>query len=136
MKEGKIVHSVIKIGEESNGTDVFEGAYEGRKVAVKRIRKDHRDVANKEIQMLKNSDQHPNIVRLYGTEDDGEFIYIALERCECSLHDLILSCVQFNWTQFNPTQDGFTHLTLWNPNWYPSEDLLKFMRLDHVLFFR
>ena len=73
----------------SNGTVVLEGIYEGRPVAVKRLVRAHHDVAFKEIQNLIASDRHPNIVRWYGVEQDQDFVYLALERCICSLDDLI-----------------------------------------------
>lgn len=59
---------------------------------MKRLVKAHHDIALKEIQNLIASDQHPNIVRLYGVEQDQDFIYLALERCICSLNDLIQIC--------------------------------------------
>ena len=33
--------------------------------------------------------QHPNVVRCFAMEEDGEFVYLALERCKGSLHDLL-----------------------------------------------
>ncbi|RRT84537.1 hypothetical protein B296_00014211 [Ensete ventricosum] len=48
------------------GQVVFEGVYDTRPVAVKRLLRAHHDVACKEIQNLIASDQHPNIVRWYG----------------------------------------------------------------------
>ncbi|RZC30171.1 Serine/threonine-protein kinase/endoribonuclease IRE1a isoform B [Glycine soja] len=60
---GKLFVSNKEIAKGSNGTIVFEGTYEGRVVAVKRLVKAHHDVAHKEIQNLIASDRHPNIVR-------------------------------------------------------------------------
>ncbi|KAJ0702074.1 putative protein kinase IRE1 family transcription factor WD40-like family [Helianthus annuus] len=117
-KIGKLLVSDKEIGKGSNGTIVLEGVYDARPVAVKRIVKSHHDVALKEIQNLIVSDHHPNIVRWYGVEYDQDFVYIALERCVCSLHDLILS-------QNNSTVEDFK---LWKPNGYPSHELLKVMR--------
>ncbi|XP_076883919.1 serine/threonine-protein kinase/endoribonuclease IRE1b-like [Bidens hawaiensis] len=126
-KIGKLLVSVKEIGKGSNGTIVFEGVYDARPVAVKRIVKLHHDVALKEIQNLIVSDHHPNIVRWYGVEYDQDFVYIALERCICSLHDLILS--QTNSTvQLQPAMEVVKDFKLWKPNGYPSPELLKVMR--------
>ncbi|CAN4083603.1 unnamed protein product [Withania somnifera] len=86
---GKLFVSSTEIAKGSNGTVVFEGIYEGRVVAVKRLVRAHHDIAFKEIQNLIASDRHPNIVRWYGVEQDQDFVYLALERCICSLSDLI-----------------------------------------------
>ncbi|KAI3797082.1 hypothetical protein L1987_39773 [Smallanthus sonchifolius] len=126
-KIGKLLVSDKEIGKGSNGTIVLEGIYDARPVAVKRIVKLHHDVALKEIQNLIVSDHHPNIVRWYGVEYDQDFVYIALERCICSLHDLILS--QTNSTvQLQLTMEVFKDFKLWKPNGYPSPELLKVMR--------
>ncbi|XP_055803221.1 serine/threonine-protein kinase/endoribonuclease IRE1a [Solanum dulcamara] len=86
---GKLFVSSTEIAKGSNGTVVFEGIYAGRAVAVKRLVRAHHDIAFKEIQNLIASDRHPNIVRWYGVEQDQDFVYLALERCICSLSDLI-----------------------------------------------
>lgn len=86
---GKLFVSNTEIAKGSNGTVVLEGVYEGRLVAVKRLVRTHHDVAWKEIQNLIASDRHPNIVRWYGVEYDKDFVYLSLERCTCSLDDLI-----------------------------------------------
>ncbi|KAF9678614.1 hypothetical protein SADUNF_Sadunf07G0052800 [Salix dunnii] len=86
---GKLFVSNTEIAKGSNGTVVLEGVYEGRLVAVKRLVQTHHDVAWKEIQNLIASDRHPNIVRWYGVEYDKDFVYLSLERCTCSLDDLI-----------------------------------------------
>lgn len=88
-KIGKLFVSNTEIAKGSNGTVVLEGVYEGRLVAVKRLVQTHHDVAWKEIQNLIASDRHPNIVRWYGVEYDKDFVYLSLERCTCSLDDLI-----------------------------------------------
>ncbi|KAL8245634.1 hypothetical protein R6Q59_006850 [Mikania micrantha] len=123
-KIGKLLVSDKEIGKGSNGTIVLEGIYDGRPVAVKRIVKLHHDVAFKEIQNLIVSDHHPNIVRWYGVEYDQDFVYIALEQCICSLHDLIL------WQTNSTVQsmEVFKDFKLWKPNGYPSPELLRVMR--------
>ncbi|GJW46837.1 serine/threonine-protein kinase/endoribonuclease IRE1b-like protein, partial [Tanacetum coccineum] len=89
-KIGKLLVSDKEIGKGSNGTIVLEGVYDARRVAVKRIVKVYHVVALKEIQNLIESDEHTNIVRWHSVEYDQDFVYIALERCICSLHELIL----------------------------------------------
>ncbi|KAG5250207.1 Serine/threonine-protein kinase/endoribonuclease ire [Salix suchowensis] len=71
------------------GVMVLEGVYDGCHVAVKRLVQTHHVLALKEIQKLIASDQHPNIVRWYGVEYDQDFVYLAFERCTCSLNDVI-----------------------------------------------
>ncbi|KAJ8538201.1 hypothetical protein K7X08_014741 [Anisodus acutangulus] len=88
---GKLLVSNTEIAKGSNGTIVLEGIYDGRPVAVKRLVQTHHEVALKEIQYLIASDQHPNIVRWYGVQYDQDFVYLALERCTCSLYELISS---------------------------------------------
>ncbi|XP_076952758.1 serine/threonine-protein kinase/endoribonuclease IRE1a-like isoform X2 [Bidens hawaiensis] len=113
---GKLFVSSKEIAKGSNKKIVFEGRYEGRKVAVKRVVIGHHEVAFKEIQNLIASDQHPNIVRWYGYEHDLDFIYLSLERCDCNLYDLV---------QNKRYSESFN---LWRPTYYPSAVLLKLMR--------
>ncbi|KAL8160467.1 hypothetical protein V2J09_002004 [Rumex salicifolius] len=78
-----------EIGKGSNGTVVFEGLYQGREVAVKRLSKPLENEALKQVQHLIKSDHHQNIVRFHGVKRDNEYVYLALERCFCSLSDLV-----------------------------------------------
>ena len=143
-KIGKLLLSKKEIAKGSNGTVVLEGIYDGRPVAVKRLVQTHHDVALKEIQHLIASDEHPNIVRWHGVEYDEDFVYLSLERCNCSLSDLIYIC--------SDSQDQVVNLDrnsnflneyivrlhsimepnkdfeLWKTNGYPSPQLLKLMR--------
>ncbi|KAF5181472.1 Serine/threonine-protein kinase/endoribonuclease IRE1 [Thalictrum thalictroides] len=142
---GKLFISNTEIAKGSNGTVVMEGIYDGRPVAVKRLVQAHHDVAYKEIQHLIASDQHPNIVRWYGVEHDSDFVYISLERCTCSLGDLIKMCSDsschseatqgkiMNSTKPYSAQSNITlginkYVELWNAYGYPSPQLLKLMR--------
>ncbi|KAK8935584.1 Serine/threonine-protein kinase/endoribonuclease IRE1a [Platanthera zijinensis] len=142
---GKLFVSNTEIGRGSNGTIVFEGIYDGRVVAVKRLLRAHLDVASKEIQNLIASDRHPNIVRWYGVEQDLDFVYISLERCISSLSDLIqLSSECPSSTDSDgyltsgsikeykiilPNIKGITSdIQLWRSNGLPSPQLLKLMR--------
>ncbi|CDP01775.1 unnamed protein product [Coffea canephora] len=142
---GKLFVTTKEIAKGSNGTVVLEGIYEGRPVAVKRLVRAHHDVAFKEIQNLIASDRHPNIVRWYGVEQDQDFVYLALERCICSLDDLIhmFSDISGN-LSFSKNLDVEDmakyqiHLDsvkvviqdprLWKSNGYPSPILLKLLR--------
>ena len=143
---GKLLVFNKEIAKGSNGTIVLEGIYDGRPVAVKRLVKTHHDVALKEIQNLIASDQHPNIVRWYGVEDDQNFVYLALERCTCNLNDFIFLCSEslqseiITKDQFSNFLDEHTaqlqsikennkNVKLWKKNGYPTPQLLKLMRL-------
>lgn len=79
------------LGYGSHGTVVFEGTFENRPVAVKRMLLDFYDVANHEVRLLQESDDHPNVIRYFCSQssESEKFLYIALERCDCSLEDLI-----------------------------------------------
>lgn len=142
---GKLFVSSKEIAKGSNGTIVLEGIYEGRPVAVKRLVRAHHDVAFKEIQNLIASDRHPNIVRWYGVEYDQDFVYLSLERCTCSLNDLIQmysdssekpSCADDQPTKamteykvrLDSLKDIMQDFGLWRANGYPSPLLLKLMR--------
>lgn len=48
------------IGTGSNGTMVFEGNFDGRSVAVKRMLIQFFDIASQETKLLRESDDHPN----------------------------------------------------------------------------
>lgn len=142
---GKLVVLNTEIAKGSNGTVVLEGIYDGRPTAVKRLVRAHHDVAVKEIQNLIASDHHPNIVRWYGVEKDQDFVYLALERCTCSLNDLIFVCSKsFRGQIIMKDQDSnfrneyiaqlqlITENTkdveLWTKNGCPTLQLLKLMR--------
>ncbi|CAI0434854.1 unnamed protein product [Linum tenue] len=142
---GRLLVSSKEIAKGSNGTVVLEGIYDGRPVAVKRLVQTHHDVAIKEIQNLIASDQHSNIVRWYGVEHDQDFIYLALERCRCSLSDFVYVHSGTFQSQMNPEgqepgslPESTTRICtilqqnknveLWKSKGYPSPLLLKLMR--------
>lgn len=142
---GNLFVSNKEIAKGSNGTIVLEGIYAGRPVAVKRLVKSHHDVAYKEIQNLIVSDRHPNIVRWHGVEYDQDFVYLALERCTCSLDDLIQVYSDISENPVFGKDQALKYLIkcqmesrkdntqcLWKANGYPSPLLLKLMRL--ILF--
>ncbi|KAJ3327939.1 bifunctional endoribonuclease/protein kinase ire1 [Blyttiomyces sp. JEL0837] len=77
------------LGHGSHGTMVFKGTFGSREVAVKRLLLDFYDIAHHEVQMLRDSDHHPNVIRYFYQEATEKFMYIALELCPASLHDVI-----------------------------------------------
>ncbi|KAL3525160.1 hypothetical protein ACH5RR_013532 [Cinchona calisaya] len=142
---GKLFVTTKEIAKGSNGTVVLEGIYEGRPVAVKRLVRTHHDIAFKEIQNLIASDRHPNIVRWFGVEQDQDFVYLSLERCICSLDDLIhmFSGISENLAlsknldveemskyriHLDSVRGFIQDPKLWKANGYPSPILLKLLR--------
>lgn len=87
MKIGRlIVHTDKVLGHGSQGTMVYSGELDdGRQVAVKRLLAAFVDVAKGEVDLLLRADAHPNITRYYAKEEDGDFVYLALELCVGSL---------------------------------------------------
>lgn len=83
------VDESIVLGHGGHGTVVYKGMLEGRPVAVKRMLKTFNASADREISLLIESDGHPNVVRYHLKEVRGDFVYLALELCDLSLHDLI-----------------------------------------------
>ncbi|CAE6377832.1 serine/threonine-protein kinase/endoribonuclease IRE1 [Rhizoctonia solani AG-1 IB] len=77
------------LGYGSHGTVVYKGKFQGRSVAVKRLLHDFVTLASREVALLQESDDHPNVIRYYYEEHRENFLYIALELCPCSLSDLI-----------------------------------------------
>lgn len=81
----------VILGYGGHGTVVFKGMLEGRQVAVKRMLRAYHASADREISLLIESDGHPNVVRYFLKEVRGDFVYLALELCDLSLHDLIVT---------------------------------------------
>ena len=77
------------LGTGSVGTIVYAGEMDGRPVAVKRMLGQFYDIARKELGVLVKADDHPNIVRCCGWEEDDDFVYVALEQCQCSVADMV-----------------------------------------------
>ncbi|KAG9248437.1 serine/threonine-protein kinase [Calycina marina] len=77
------------IGNGSNGTLVYEGTFDGRPVAVKRMLIQFFEIASQETKLLRESDDHPNVIRYYTQQRAADFLYIALELCPASLADII-----------------------------------------------
>lgn len=89
IRVGRMLVGPGILGYGSGGTMVFQGELDGRPVAVKRLLRQFYDLAQKEIKALILSDEHPNVVRCFAMEEDDEFVYLALERCVCSLNDIL-----------------------------------------------
>ncbi|KZT22306.1 kinase-like protein [Neolentinus lepideus HHB14362 ss-1] len=83
------------LGFGSHGTVVYRGSLQGRAVAVKRLLRDFVTLASREVSILQESDDHPNVIRYYYQEAHSNFLYIALELCPASLADVIEQPDQF-----------------------------------------
>ncbi|XP_064384152.1 serine/threonine-protein kinase/endoribonuclease IRE1-like isoform X2 [Halichondria panicea] len=89
---GKITYSRQEIlGHGSEGTVVFRGEFDTRPVAVKRMLPECFQLADREVDLLRQSDQHPNVVRYFCMEQDVSFRYIALELCQSTLHEYVVN---------------------------------------------
>ncbi|XP_049523631.1 serine/threonine-protein kinase/endoribonuclease IRE1-like isoform X2 [Dermacentor silvarum] len=104
------------IGRGCNGTFVFKGTFEKRPVAVKRILPDCISLASREVDLLRESDEHPNVVRYFCMEEDRQFCYIALELCEATLQDFVERPDSEDWghlesiTLLHQASSGLHHL--------------------------
>ncbi|RLV92675.1 Serine/threonine-protein kinase/endoribonuclease IRE1 [Spathaspora sp. JA1] len=89
--ENNLIISDKILGYGSHGTVVFEGTFENRPVAVKRMLLDFYEIANHEVKLLQESDDHANVIRYFcsQTSESEKFLYIALELCLCTLEDII-----------------------------------------------
>ena len=56
---------------------------------MKRLLQDFVTVASREVSLLQESDDHPNVIRYFFQERQNNFLYIALELCPASLEDII-----------------------------------------------
>lgn len=135
---GRLFVSNVLIGSGSNGTLVLEGYLDDRKVAVKRLLAQYYEKAQKEIGLLIASDEHPNVVRYYATEETADFVYVSLERCSFSLYDLILAqtsqgvgmekqikeCLAGKGLKLRSVED----FKLWDEKGRPSQQLFQVMR--------
>uniref|UniRef100_A0A671X8K4 Serine/threonine-protein kinase/endoribonuclease IRE1 n=1 Tax=Sparus aurata TaxID=8175 RepID=A0A671X8K4_SPAAU len=65
------------------------GQFDNRPVAVKRILPECFSFADREVQLLRESDEHPNVIRYFCTERDRQFQYIAIELCAASLQEYV-----------------------------------------------
>ncbi|KAH0629293.1 hypothetical protein JD844_011243 [Phrynosoma platyrhinos] len=77
------------LGHGAEGTIVYRGTFDSRDVAVKRILPECFSFADREVQLLRESDEHPNVIRYFCTEKDRQFQYIALELCAATLQEYV-----------------------------------------------
>ncbi|XP_044759488.1 serine/threonine-protein kinase/endoribonuclease IRE1 [Coccinella septempunctata] len=93
LQIGKITVQLEEcIGSGCDGTMVYKGEFEGRPVAVKRLMTKgpkQIELVEREVALLKESDDHPNVIRYFCTEQDIGFRYIALEMCQATISDYI-----------------------------------------------
>ena len=86
----------MQLGSGSMGSAVFQGWFENREVAVKRLLKTMwSETAENEAACLIASDMHPNIVRYFCMEKSAEFIFLALQLCQTNVELMV--------TEQNPT---------------------------------
>lgn len=67
----------------------FRGTFDNRDVAVKRLLPECFTFADREVSLLRESDEHPHVIRYFCTEQDRQFRYIALELCAATLQDYV-----------------------------------------------
>eukprot|EP00347_Sterkiella_histriomuscorum_P021552 403333575 len=63
------INDKVILGLGSGGTVVFE--------------------AHQEVQFLQKVDLHPNVITYYDKEEDKDFVYLAIEKCEGNLENLV-----------------------------------------------
>lgn len=103
------------LGHGARGTFVFRGRFDGRDVAVKRLLPECFHLLDREVQLLRESDEHPNVVRYFCTEKDRQFHYIAIELCSATLQEYVES-PRFDRRNLDPvsllhqTTSGLAHL--------------------------
>ncbi|XP_072270164.1 serine/threonine-protein kinase/endoribonuclease IRE1 [Pyxicephalus adspersus] len=77
------------LGHGAEGTIVYRGCFDNRDVAVKRILPECFSFADREVQLLRESDENPNVIRYFCTEKDRQFQYIAIELCTATLQEYV-----------------------------------------------
>jgi len=77
------------LGKGCEGTFVYKGRFDGREVAVKRVLAACFSIADREVELLRESDEHPHVVRYFCMEQCRQFRYIALELCVATLQDWV-----------------------------------------------
>ncbi|KAI1884104.1 hypothetical protein AGOR_G00222970 [Albula goreensis] len=77
------------LGHGAEGTIVYRGRFGNRPVAVKRVLPECFSFAEREVRLLYESDEHPNIVRYFCSEKDRQFQYIAIELCAATVREYV-----------------------------------------------
>ena len=73
---GKITFDTKDIlGKGCEGTFVYRGRFDNRDVAVKRVLANCFSIADREVELLRESDVHPNVIRYFCMEQDSQFRY-------------------------------------------------------------
>lgn len=77
------------LGSGSHGTAVYKGIFQSREVAIKRLVRTCYDVASQEVEILQESDDHPNVIRYFCSHETEDCLFLALELCQASLEEVI-----------------------------------------------
>ena len=77
------------IGRGSHDAIIYKGTFQNKAVAVKKLPLKFATLAAREIKILQEVDDHPNVIRYYYQEQDANFVYITLELYSASLADII-----------------------------------------------
>ncbi|KAG9343864.1 hypothetical protein JZ751_013248 [Albula glossodonta] len=77
------------LGHGAEGTIVYRGRFGNRPVAVKRVLPECFSFAEREVRLLYESDEHPNIVHYFCYEKDRQFQYIAIELCAATVREYV-----------------------------------------------
>ncbi|ESO84211.1 hypothetical protein LOTGIDRAFT_108604, partial [Lottia gigantea] len=86
IQVGKILFDPKNVlGHGCEGTFVYQGKFDNRDVAVKRLLPECFSFADREVELLRESDQHSNVIRYFCMEADSQFRYIALELCAATI---------------------------------------------------
>lgn len=116
VRVGKILYDPKKLlGRGCEGTIVYQGFFENRPVAVKRLLPECYTLADREADLLRDADQHSNVLRYFCMETDNQFRFIALELCQATLNDYVQRIDEFS-TKIKPltvlqqATSGLAHL--------------------------
>ena len=101
---GRLGISDKLLGYGSHGTMVYEGLWDSRPVAVKRLLRVLHPAAKREVSLLIKSDGHANVVRYFTFEEAEDFLYLALELCENSLAVALENCLNSRLKALNKLQ--------------------------------
>ena len=90
IKVGNLSFNPLNVlGKGCEGTFVYKGKFDNREVAVKRVLAACFSIADREVELLRESDEHQNVVRYFCMEQCRQFRYIALELCVATLQDYV-----------------------------------------------